>query len=324
MKILLTGGAGFIGSNVVDGYIEAGHEVVIIDNLFTGRTENINHAARFYLLDVRSEEVEKVFAIERPDIVNHHAAQMSVPASVEDPFFDADINIMGLLNLLENSVRFGVKKFIFISTGGAVYGEKDDIPTPETEAPEPLSPYAITKLSSEYYLKFYRNHYDLDYTVLRYANIYGPRQVPHGEAGVVAIFMKQLRDSVVPKIYNYPEAPDGMTRDYCYVGDAAKANILALSSGHGETINIGTSLETTTGTLYREILDIMRSHGLANDKKFDSPLRGAARPGDLRRSALDISKAAAVLGWSPEYDLKQGLQETIKHEIIEPGNHEIK
>lgn len=315
MKILVTGGAGFIGSNVVDGYLRERHEVIVVDNLYTGRLENLNPEARFYLLDIRSNELGRVFEIERPDIVSHHAAQMSVPASVEDPAFDAEVNILGLINLLQNSVRYGVRKFIFISTGGAIYGETDNIPTPETELPRPLSPYAITKYASENYLRFYKFQYGLNYTVLRYANIYGPRQVPHGEAGVVAIFMNRLKEGKTVKLYHYPEEPDGMTRDYCYAGDVVRANVLALESGGGEVINIGTSRETTTGELYRLILKIMRSYGYAGESVYDSPKRGPARPGDLRRSALDIRKAEGLLGWVPAYDIESGLEETIRAEI---------
>lgn len=316
MKILVTGGAGFIGSNVVDGYVREGHEVVVVDNLYTGRMENLNPQARFYLLDVRSAEMSKVFEIERPDIVNHHAAQMSVPASVEDPAFDADVNIMGLINLLQNSVRYKARKFIFISSGGAIYGEKENIPISETDQPLPLSPYAITKLTSENYLGFYKHQHNLDYTVLRYANVYGPRQVPHAEAGVVSIFMNKLRNGELPMIYHYPDEPDGMTRDYCYVGDIVRANMLALKKGSGDAVNIGTSKETTTGELYRTILEIMRRHGYASDAMFDTPQKGAARSGDLRRSALKIERAKAILGWQPEYDLNRGLEETILNELI--------
>ncbi len=315
MKILVTGGAGFIGSHVVDGYIREGHDVVVVDNLYTGKMENLNPAARFYLLDVRSRELEKVFELERPDVVNHHAAQMSVPVSVEDPDFDARVNILGLINLLENSVKYGVKKVIFISTGGAVYGETENIPTSEGETPRPLSPYAITKYTSEQYLRFYRHQHGLDYTVLRYANIYGPRQIPHGEAGVVAIFIDKLIKGEVPTIYHYPEERDGMTRDYCFVEDVVRANLLALSKGSEEVINIGTSLETTTGQLYREILSLLREEGYAKDSRFDNPSRGPARPGDLHRSALSYRKAEELLGWVPEYDLRKGLRETVLWEI---------
>ncbi len=315
MKILVTGGAGFIGSHVVDGYIREGHDVVVVDNLYTGKMENLNPEARFYLLDVRNRELEKVFELERPDIVNHHAAQMSVPVSVEDPDFDARVNILGFINLLENSVRYGVKKVIFISTGGAIYGETENIPTTESEIPKPLSPYAITKYSSEQYLRFYRHQHGLDYTVLRYANIYGPRQIPHGEAGVVAIFIDKLIKGEIPTIYHYPDETDGMTRDYCYVEDVVRANLLALSKGSEEIINIGTSIETTTGQLYREILSLMRKQGYAKDSSFDNPSKGPARPGDLHRSALSYRKARELLGWEPEHDLRKGLQETVLWEI---------
>ncbi len=315
MKILVTGGAGFIGSHVVDGYLGEGHEVVVVDNLYTGKLENLNPKAKFYLMDVRSRELDRVFEIEKPDIVNHHAAQMSVPVSVERPAFDAEVNILGLINLLECAVRHGTKKVIFISTGGAVYGETENIPTPETEPPKPLSPYAITKYSSEHYLRFYNHQHGLDYTVLRYANIYGPRQIPHGEAGVVAIFIHKLAKGQLPVIYHYPEEPDGMTRDYCFVGDIVKANILALEKGSEETINIGTSKETTTGQLYRLVLGLMREKGYARDALFENPDKGPARPGDLRRSALAIDKAASILGWRPEKSLEEGLKETVNWEL---------
>ncbi len=317
MKILVTGGAGFIGSHVVDGYIEAGHEVVVVDNLFTGKLENLNPGAKFYLSDVRDRVIERIFEIEKPDVVNHHAAQMSVPESVRNPRFDADVNIMGLLNLLENSVKQGVKKFIFISTGGAVYGEAEKVPTDEETLPKPLSPYTITKYASENYLRYYHAQYGLNYTVLRYANIYGPRQVPHAEAGVVSIFMSMLSKGQLPTIYHYPEEPDGMTRDYCFVYDVVRANLLALERADNQILNIGTSRETTTGQLYRKILQKMRAHGLCVDKAFDNPHKGPARPGDLRRSALSYERAREVLGWQPEYDLDRGIEETIRKEVIQ-------
>ncbi len=312
MKIVVTGGAGFIASNVVDGYIEEGHEVVIIDNLCSGRVENINPKARFYLMDVRAREVQKVFELEKPDIVNHHAAQMSVPASVTDPAFDADVNILGLINLLECSVRNDTKKFIFISSGGAVYGESDTLPTPETYAPRPLSPYAISKLTSEVYLDYYLHQYDLKYSILRYANIYGPRQVPHAEAGVVSIFMSKLMAGEIPTIFHYSNEPDGMTRDYCFVKDIVKANLLTLEKADNAKINLGVQRETTTGELYRTILSAVRAKGYAMDGSFDSPNKKQARPGDLKRSCLSVQKAGELLGWSSEYSLKKGIEETFE------------
>ncbi|WP_420265710.1 NAD-dependent epimerase/dehydratase family protein [Candidatus Magnetominusculus dajiuhuensis] len=313
MKILVTGGAGFIGSNVVDGFISAGHDVVIVDNLFTGKLENINAKAKLYVMDVRSDELKKVFEIEKPDIVDHHAAQMSVPASVADPAFDAQVNVLGAVNILQCAVKYGTKKIIFASTGGAIYGEADVIPTTETYPGNPLSPYAITKQTTELFLHFYAHHYGLKYTVLRYANVYGPRQVPHAEAGVVSIFMEKLISGGLPTIYHYEEQPDGMTRDYCCVKDIVRANVMALSAGDLEIINISCGIETSTVQLYRTILEALRERAIAKDAKFDSPHKGPARAGDIRRSCLDSSKAAKTLKWHPEYDLKKGIAVTVEH-----------
>lgn len=309
MKILLTGGAGFIGSNVVDAYIREGHEVVVVDNLSSGKLENLNPKAKFYLCDVRSPELKKVFEMERPEIVNHHAAQMSVPASVADPVFDADVNVCGFLNVLESARAFGTRKVVFISSGGAVYGEAEEYPTSEAYSPKPLSPYAITKFVSEHYLAFYKHQYGLDYTVLRYANIYGPRQIPHGEAGVVAIFMDRLLKSEPCTLYHFKDEPKGMTRDYCFVGDIARANLLALNNGSADFFNIGTGVATHTLDLFATIasaLDARRplSAGLKN------PGRSAARAGDLKKSCLKVDKAA-LLGWRPEVDLEKGIALTL-------------
>jgi len=234
MKVLVTGGAGFIGSNVVDGIIKAGHQVLVVDNLYTGKRSNVNPEARFYELDIRARETAELIKRERPDIIDHHAAQISVPASVSDPVFDADINIKGLLNLLEAARKYEVGKFIFISSGGAIYGEASEYPTSEDYQPQPLSPYAVSKYSSEHYLEYYRHQYGLDYTTLRYANIYGPRQIPHGEAGVVAIFMDNLLKERQSTLNHFREDEKGMVRDYCYVGDVVKANLLALEKGSGD------------------------------------------------------------------------------------------
>ncbi len=311
MKILVTGGAGFIGSNVVDAYIEAGHQVVVIDNLFTGKWENITPRARFYLMDVRASEIHKVFERERFDVVNHHAAQMSVPASVDDPDFDADVNVRGLINLLEASRKTGVSKVIFISSGGAIYGEADEYPTSEAAPPRPLSPYAITKAVSEQYLAFYRHQYGLDYTVLRYANVYGPRQVPHGEAGVVSLFMDRLLAGKPCTIYHYPEEPRGMSRDYCFVGDVVQANLLALERGSGEAYNIGTGVATRTADLFDIIFQAVREARPSIPAELGNPGRGPARPGDIRRSCLVIDKARQELGFAPAHDLTAGIAKTL-------------
>ena len=253
MKILVTGGAGFIGSNVVDGLIAAGHQVLVVDNLYTGKRSNVNPEARFFELDIRARETAELIKREQPDIIDHHAAQMSVPDSVSDPLFDADVNIKGLLNLLEAARKYGVGKFIFISSGGAIYGEAAEYPTSEGYQPQPLSPYAVSKFSSEYYLEYYRHQYGLDYTTLRYANIYGPRQIPHGEAAVVAIFMGNLLKERQSTLNHFLEDEKGMVRDYCYVGDVVKANLLALEKGAGDFFNIGTGVGTKTSELYDAI-----------------------------------------------------------------------
>ncbi len=312
MKILVTGGAGFIGSNVVDAYIEAGHEVVIIDNLFTGKWENLNPKAKFYLMDIRSAEVHKVMAAEKIELINHHAAQMSVPASVEDPLFDADVNVKGFLNLLEAARANDVKKVVFISSGGAIYGEAEEYPTSENSPVVPLSPYAITKCVSEQYLAFYNHQYGLDYTVLRYANVYGPRQMPHGEAGVVAIFMDRLLNNEACTVYNFADEPRGMTRDYCFVGDVVQANLLALNKGSGEAFNIGTTVATHTMDLFNEIYQAVKDvkADLAADIK--TPLKGEARAGDLTQSCLLVDRANKTLGFKAKYDLKTGLSKTMQ------------
>jgi len=312
MKILVTGGAGFIGSNVVDGYIREGHQVVVVDNLYTGKTANINPEAKFYPLDIRSKEIDVLMGKERPDVLNHHAAQISVPVSVEDPVLDAEINVKGLLNLLEKAKEYKVKKVIFISSGGAIYGEASQYPTSEDYPPPPLSPYAISKFSSEYYLNYYRHQYGLDYTILRYANIYGPRQIPHGEAGVVAIFMNNLLQEDCSTLNHFPEDQEGMTRDYCYVGDVVKANIEALTKGSGESFNIGTGRGTKTLVLYQGIYEAVKEIRPNLPESLATLERQKARPGDIRRSCLQVEKARNQLGWVPETDLKEGIRQTLQ------------
>ena len=305
MKIMVTGGAGFIGSHVVDTYIENGHDVVIIDNLSGGSIENVNARAKFYLMDIRSPLLENVFEIEKPDIVNHHAAQMSVPDSVKNPIYDADVNVLGFLNILQNSIKYNIKKIIFISSGGAVYGEAKEYPTTENYIPKPLSPYAITKYVSENYLYYYQEQFGLNYTVLRYGNIYGPRQVPHGEAGVVSIFIEKLLKDETPLIYAYEDEPEGMIRDYVFVGDVVRANLLALEKGDKESINIGTQEETSTTKLYNVICDIMNKNII--------PKKAGHRPGDLKHSCLNNAKAKDVLGWSSQNTLFEGIKKTFQY-----------
>ncbi len=303
MKILITGGAGFIGSHVADACLKAGHSVVVVDDLSTGSESNLPKGVSFYLMDMASPLLEKVFLAEKPDVVDHHAAQISVTVSSRDPSLDARINSLGLLNVLENSRKAKVKKFIFISSGGAIYGDSDKEKLPEDHPPAPESPYAIHKLLGENYLRFYEHQHGLAWTALRYANVYGPRQNPAGEAGVVAIFISKMMKGEIPTINAYPEDPEGMSRDYVFVEDCAKANILALDKGDGQAINIGTGRPVKTRELLSSICSIMG--------KALKYTRGGPRPGDIRRSCLDNAKAAKVLGWKPACDLVEGLAKTI-------------
>ncbi len=316
MKILVTGGAGFIASHIADAYIEQGHKVVIVDNLSTGNRDNINPKAKFYHIDICDSKLENIIKTEKPDIVNHHAAQISVPVSTQRPIFDAEVNILGTLNILQNSVKYGIKKVIFSSTGGAIYGDADEYPTTENYVPKPVSPYAIAKFSVEKYLHYYNHEFGLNYLVLRYSNVYGPRQIPHGEAGVVSIFIENILQNKSSNLYAYPENPDGMIRDYVFVRDVVKANLIALESGDSEVVNIGINTETTTGTLYHQIAELMNS-----DIK---PQKMGARPGDIHKSCLDISKANKILNWYPRTTLKNGIKETIEFFQNKQSKKEIK
>lgn len=299
MKILITGGAGFIASNIADLYLELGHEVVIVDNLVTGQKENIPTAAKFYEMDICDERIKNIFEMERPDMVSHHAAQMDVRKSVAEPVYDATVNILGSINLLQNSVRYKVKKFIFASTGGAVYGEQDYFPADENHPTRPVSPYGITKLTVEKYLYYYHLSYGLTYTIFRYGNVYGPRQNPHGEAGVVAIFAQKMLRKEQPVI----NGEGTQTRDYVYVGDVVKANELALNFGDNKIYNIGTGIETNVNELFAKLAHFM-----------DHPVKevhGPGQPGEQLRSVIDHSLIKKELGWEPAVDLDTGLQRTV-------------
>lgn len=303
MKILVTGGAGFIGSHIVDAYITEGHQVSVFDDLSSGKKEYVNTEAEFYQGNITDYgRVTEVIARVRPDIINHHAAQMSVRRSVEDPVFDATVNVIGLLNLLESASTTSVKKIIFASSGGAVYGDAKNIPTPDDYMQvEPLSPYGITKFVSEHYLRFYHQTYNIPYVALRYANVYGPRQNPHGEAGVIAIFVQKLLSGQSPVING-----DGkQTRDYVYVGDVVEANVRAVKTAYIGTCNIGTGKETDVLNIVGELKNILKTSTEA--------VHGPAKPGEQRRSCLDVSKAKDVLGWSPKTVLKVGLLKTVEY-----------
>jgi len=312
MKILVTGGAGFIGSNVVDGYIRAGHDVVVVDNLFTGKKSNLNPKATFYETDIRSPQIQEIFQREQPEILNHHAAQISVPASVSDPLFDADVNLKGFLNLLENAVKHKTRKVIFISSGGAIYGEAEEYPTSEKYSPKPLSPYAISKFCSEFYLGYYKHQHGLEYTILRYANVYGPRQIPHGEAGVVSIFMTNLLEGKPSVLNHFPDEPKGMIRDYCFVGDVVKANLKALAQGESDFFNVGTGKETRTLDLYHVIYEAVKEIKPGLPQALFRLSTQAARPGDIKRSCLVVGKSKDGLGWVPETLLGQGIRQTLE------------
>lgn len=303
MKILVTGGAGFIASHIVDAYINDEHKVVIVDNLSSGKKEFINAKAKFYETDIRNkEEIEKILEKEMPEVINHHAAQISVRSSVEDPINDAEINILGLLNLLEYGQKNGVKKIIFASSGGVVYGEARTLPTSEDYLPLlPISPYGISKLASEYYLNFYHKTYGINYTALRYANVYGPRQNPHGEAGVVAIFTLKLLKNKVPVI----NGAGGQTRDYVFVGDVVEANKAALYKDETGSFNIGTTLETNVNEIFGNLQKIIGSNVKAK--------HGPAKIGEQQRSCLDCRLAQKILGWQPKISLQEGLSKTVEY-----------
>jgi len=303
MKILVTGGAGFIGSHVVEAYLAAGHEVAVVDDLSSGSRNNLPKGVPFYLMNISAPELAKVFEVEKPQIVNHHAAQVSVTVSARDPLRDATVNGLGLLNVLERSRTAGVKKFIFISSGGAVYGEAREKRLTEDSPPSPVSPYAIHKLLGEHYLRFYGIQYGLEWTALRYSNVFGPRQDPRGEAGVVAIFISKVLAGEVPVVNAFPENPEGMARDYIYVEDVARASVFALDKGAGEAINIASAREVRTRELLASICRIA-----GKELKYTS---AGPRPGDIRRSCLDNSKAARVLGWKPGFSLDVGLGRTV-------------
>jgi len=303
VRILVTGGAGFIGSNVVDAYVAAGHEVAVLDNFSTGRQENVNDAALVHRVDLRDQaEVLKAVAAFRPDMVNHHAAQSEVPKSVADPAYDAHVNIIGGLNLLKACVDHGVKKVIFSSTGGALYGEPDIVPAAEDHPVRPLSPYGTSKFAFEQYLGTFERTFGLPYTVLRYANIYGARQDFASEEGrVVAIFASRMLEG-------RPVTIDGdgeQSRDMLHVGDVAAANLAALDQGAGGTFHISTGVAVTVNDLYRKL-------ALLTDYRLE-PKFGPARKGDVYRIALDNARAKEGLGWEPRVSLEEGLSLTVDY-----------
>lgn len=300
MKILVTGGAGFIGSHITDVYINAGHEVHIIDNLSTGLEINLNPKAKFINLDINSPEIRELFKAEKYDFVSHQAAQMNVRVSVGDPTFDATTNILGSINIFEAAKESGVKKLTFASSGGTIYGEQDYFPADEEHATRPCSPYGIAKLSVEKYLFYYKEVYGLDYVSFRYGNVYGRRQNPHGEAGVVAIFINKMLAGEQPVING-----DGLiTRDYIYIDDVVRANVLALNDEVSGIYNITTAVETNVNTIFNSVKELMKS----DVEEFHGP----AKAGEQRRSVCSFDKIKSMHGFEPKYNFADGLKITVE------------
>ena len=299
MRVLVTGGAGFIGSHVADACIAAGHEVLVVDDLSSGKRENLARQARFEQCDIRTPRAAAVVESFRPQAILHLAAQMSVTRSVAEPSFDADVNVLGLINLVEAGRRAGLEKVVFASSGGTVYGEVETYPVTETAPTNPVCPCGVSKLSGEHYLFYYRRVFGLPYVALRYANVYGPRQDPHGEAGVIAIFSKKLLAGTDVTIFG-----DGrQTRDYVFVGDVVRANLAALAGDFCGAVNIGTGLETNVNDLYA----IIKRHAGGPGTAVHAP----PRDGELQRSVLSVALAEKVLGWKPRASLSDGLAETV-------------
>jgi UDP-glucose 4-epimerase len=300
--VLVTGGAGFIGSHVVDGLIAAGHQVWIVDNQSTGSRRNVNPAATFYEADIRSPELVEIFDAARPEIVDHHAAHAEVRESVDDPVYDADVNVLGSINLFQQCVRTGVRKVIFISSGGAVYGEPQALPCAEDHPIRPLSPYGASKAAVELYLFLYKQTYGLDYTVLRYANVYGPRQDMLAEEGrVMAIFSQLMLAGRQPTINGDGE----QQRDFLHVADAVAANLLALERGSGQAYNLGVGRPTSVNQIFGLLKGLT---GFAGEAAY-----GPAKPGEVYRIYLDSSKAGRELGWEPRVGLEEGLRDTVRY-----------
>ncbi|MCX5894080.1 MAG: NAD-dependent epimerase/dehydratase family protein [Deltaproteobacteria bacterium] len=297
-RILVTGGAGFIGSHLADALVQHGHEVAVVDNLSSGRREQVPAAAQFFPYDIKSPETFDLICRWQPQVLVHHAAQMSVRISVDDPVMDAQENILGSLNLFQAAARAQTEKIIFASTGGAMYGDQAPVPAREADRPQPECPYGIAKLAVEHYLHFYQREHGIIPVRLRYANVYGPRQNGLGEAGVVAIFIEKFLAGEQPLING-----DGLqTRDFTYVGDIVAANLLALDYPQAGIFNIGTGRETDILTIYLELQKVLdASHG---------PVHGPAKPGEQRRSALDSARAQELLGWEPRTSLSDGLART--------------
>jgi UDP-glucose 4-epimerase len=301
MKVLVTGGAGFIASHVTDAYIAQGHDVAVVDDLSRGSEKNINPKARFYRGDILDRAfLEQVFEMEKPVLINHHAAQMDVRRGVKEPIFDASVNILGSLNLLELAVQYKVKRIVYISSAGAGYGEPKRLPVLEEDPINPITPYGISKHTVEHYLYTFSFLYGLQYVVLRYGNVYGPRQNSQGEAGVFAIFCEQMLAGIQPVMYGNGKK----WRDYVYIDDVVRANIAALNHGQGEMFNIGNGVPTTDYEVFALVRDML-------GKKIE-PNYTSVRPGEIEKIVLDVSKAARILGWKPEIPIAEGAKRTVE------------
>lgn len=301
MRILVTGGAGFIGSNVVDRFVAEGHEVAVFDDLSSGFREFVNPKARLFVGDLAdAAAVEAAIAEFRPEVVDHHAAQIDVRKSVSDPVWDARVNVLGSIGLLQACVKHGVRKVVYASTGGALYGEGRQLPATEDHPVNPEAPYGASKHTVEHYLYIWKLLHGLDYTVLRYPNVYGPRQNPHGEAGVNAIFIGLMLERKRPRIFGDGHA----VRDYLYVDDVVEANVMALAKASGEMLNLGTGVGTSVNDIVRELARIT---GFTEGAIHEPP-----RPGEVQRIYLDASRAKQVLGWTPKVSFAEGLQRTVE------------
>jgi UDP-glucose 4-epimerase len=301
LKILVTGGAGFIASNLVDALIELGHEVAVVDNLSTGIRSNVNPKATFYEASICSDELSAIFDRERPEIVNHHAAQIDVRKSADDPVADAQANILGSLNVIANCIRSGASRVVYASTGGAIYGDPQYLPADENHPINPISEYGVSKHAAEHYLYLYSVLHGLDFMTLRYANVYGPRQNPFGEAGVVAIFATQMLTGNQPTIFG----PGDKTRDYVHVSDIVEANIRALDRGKNCICNIGTGVETSDQKVFDTLAEVLGYEG--------PPVYAPVRKGEVYRISLECSKAREELGWEPRLSFEEGIARTAEY-----------
>ncbi len=303
MRIIVTGGAGFIGSHIADSFIENGHDVLVIDSLWEhggGRRNNVPERASFVHMDIRDENLTRIFQDFKPELIAHHAAQASVAIGMRDPGLDAQVNVVGLLNVLENAVKVGARKVTFASSG-AIYGPPARLPMDEETPQNPVSPYGITKMVAEHYLRFYKNEHGLDFTALRYGNVYGPRQDPNGEAGVISIFIGKFLQQQGVRL----EWDGEQTKDYVFVKDVARANLAALERGSGSSFVIGTGKRTSVNQIYRALCEVTG---------FQAPITHAPkRPGDVRDAEFDCSLAKRELGWSASTQLVEGMRETVEY-----------